>query len=65
MGIIKGELPTLGPATFVSGLGGLGRKDVRAIGLQVSDCIGSGVQVHPLAPMCAPYPKWTHKKRLE
>ena len=35
------------------------------VGLQVSDCISDGVQVHPLAPIYAPYPKWTHKKRLE
>ena len=60
-----GELPTLGRATFVSGTGDLGVKDVHAIGLQVSDCIGTEVQVHLLALIYAPYAKWAHKKRLE
>ena len=65
--ILKGELPALGRAAFASGPGDLGVEDVRALGLQVSDCIciSDGVQMHPLVPIYVPCPKWTHKKRLE
>ena len=53
------------PSPWRCGPGDLGVEDARDVGLQVSDCISDGVQVHPLAPIYAPYPKWTHKKRLE
>ena len=62
VGIFKRELPPLGCAPFDSGPGHLGVKDVCAIGRQVSDCIGSGVEVHLLAPIYTSYPNWTHKK---
>ena len=65
LGILKGEPPTLRCAAFASGPGDLGVQYVRAVALQVSDHISNGVQVHPLAPIYAPYPKWTHEKRLE
>ena len=62
IGIVKEETPTLRPADFVTGLGDPGMKDVRAIGLPVSDRIGSGVQAYSLIPIRVPYPKWMHKK---
>ena len=44
--------PPLGRAAFASGPGDLSVKNVHAIGLQVSDRIGNGVEMHPLAPVC-------------
>ena len=63
--ILKTELPNLGRAAFASSRRDLGVEHVRAAGLQVSDRISDGVQVHPLAPIYVPYPNWKHKKRVE
>ena len=53
LGIFKRKLPPLGRAPFVGGLVHMRVKYVRAIGLQMSDRIGSGIEVHPLAPVYA------------
>ena len=44
--------------------GDLGVEDVRAVGVQVSDHINIGVEMHLLAPIYTLYPNTTHKKRL-
>ena len=61
LGILKAELPPLGRAAFASSPGDLGVKDIRAIGLQVSGHVGTGVEVHPLVAKLDAY-KWARMR---
>ena len=56
LGFFKKEQPPLGLAPFFSIPRHLGLEDVRAVGLQVTNRIGSGDEVHPLAPFNALHP---------